>query len=265
MLHSLLIAVEGEPPRSQPTALYGERSAFQGAGPPTDRIASPRLRPAAGRAADRRLVLILVLAVLPELAPNLLSPPTSGFSPDLQLEIERLRAERDALAAELQIERAERLRAEERLRLFEREKLEQMREGAASREKLASELEEARLRAMRAEARQAALDADLRLSEIAERAPRWPCPEAGCDRRVAARSAEPEPTRRRWSDEPEPARPGARPRRPDPPRVDGGATCFQVQPVVARRFGRRAASPQRLPAPRAPRRYARDGRRGGRR
>jgi hypothetical protein len=80
-----------------------------------------------------------------------------------------LRAERDALAAELQIERAERLRAEERLRLFEREKLEQMREGAATREKLAAELEEARLRAMRAEARQAALDADLRLSELAVR------------------------------------------------------------------------------------------------
>ena len=95
--------------------------------------------------------------------------PLIGVSPELQLEIERLRAERDALAAELQIERAERLRAEERLRLFEREKLEQMREGAASREKLASELEEARLRAMRAEARQAALDADLRLSEIAGR------------------------------------------------------------------------------------------------
>ncbi len=92
-----------------------------------------------------------------------------GSTPEFQLELERLRAERDALAAELQIERAERLRTEERLHLFEREKLELMREGAASREKLASELEEARLRAMRAEARQAALDADVRLSEIAER------------------------------------------------------------------------------------------------
>jgi hypothetical protein len=97
------------------------------------------------------------------------SPPRAGHPQDVELELERLRAERDAMAAELQIERAERLRAEERLRLFEREKLEQMREGAASREKLASELEEARLRAMRAEARQAALEADTRLAEIESR------------------------------------------------------------------------------------------------
>ena len=102
-------------------------------------------------------------------SPSSSSSSGSNFSADLLLEIERLRAERDAMAAELQIERAERLRAEERLRLFEREKLEQMREGAATREKLASELEESRLRAMRAEARQAAIEADLRLEEIASR------------------------------------------------------------------------------------------------
>jgi hypothetical protein len=95
--------------------------------------------------------------------------PGSSHSADVELELERLRAERDAMAAELQIERAERLRAEERLRLLEREKLEQMRQGAASREKLASELEEARLRAMRAEGRQAAFEADARLAEIEER------------------------------------------------------------------------------------------------
>ena len=93
----------------------------------------------------------------------------ASHSPDLQLELERLRAERDAIAAELQEERAERLRAEERLRLLEREKLQQMRQGAASREKLASELEEARLRAMRAEAQEAAFQADARLTEIATR------------------------------------------------------------------------------------------------
>jgi hypothetical protein len=93
----------------------------------------------------------------------------SNPSADVELELERLRAERDAMAAELQIERAERLHVEERLRLLEREKLEQLRQGAASREKLASELEEARLRAMRAEARQAALEADTRLHEIESR------------------------------------------------------------------------------------------------
>ena len=95
--------------------------------------------------------------------------PDSRLAPEIQLELERLRAERDAMAAELQEERAERLRAEERLRMFEREKLGQMRQGAAAREKLASELEEARLRAMRAEARQAALEADTRLAEIETR------------------------------------------------------------------------------------------------
>ncbi len=137
----------------------------------------------------------------PEVSPGLSAAasaaqlaPLVGVSPELQLEIERLRAERDALAAELQIERAERLRAEERLRLFEREKLEQMREGAASREKLASELEEARLRAMRAEARQAALDADLRLSEIAAARRRGTEPDRDAsgrrDRRAGRRSSD---------------------------------------------------------------------------
>jgi hypothetical protein len=122
-----------------------------------------------------------VAAAAAHLASSAQLAPIVSVSPELQLEIERLRAERDALAAELQIERAERVRAEERLRLFEREKLEQMRDGAASREKLASELEEARLRAMRAEARQAALDADLRLSEIADRRRGWPGAEPDRD------------------------------------------------------------------------------------
>ena len=175
---------------------------------------------------------------LPPPHPLLSRPPLIGVSPELQLELERLRAERDALAAELQIERAERLRAEERLRLSEREKLEQMREGAASREKLASELEEARLRAMRAEARQAALDADLRLSEIAERRRGSPSTDADRDasrrrdRRARRRSAGhgDEPSRRR--------RPKRRaPRRFGSGGVDGRSHPLQVQPVVARRCG----------------------------
>jgi hypothetical protein len=133
-----------------------------------------------------------------------LAASSGSLAPEIQLELERLRAERDALAAELQIERAERLRAEERLRLFEREKLELMREGAASREKLASELEEARLRAMRAEARQAALDADLRLSEIAERRRGWS--PADAERNTTDEIAEPGPDDNEAAEEAEAAR-----------------------------------------------------------
>jgi hypothetical protein len=160
-----------------------------------------------------------------------------GVSPELQLEIERLRAERDALAAELQIERAERLRAEERLRLFEREKLEQMREGAASREKLASELEEARLRAMRAEARQAALDADLRLSEIAVR------------RRDASAGeiAEPDADALVVADEPEPPPEEARPRRIAAPPPTAPSTISKYS-----RLSRGATAPSRELVPPAP-------------
>jgi hypothetical protein len=183
------------------------------------------------------------------------SPLPSPLSPqDVQLELERLRAERDALAAELQIERAERLRAEERLRLFEREKLEQMREGAASREKLASELEEARLRAMRAEARQAALDADLRLSEIAERRRGWPGADGDADA-AAGEIAEPDPEASTEADEPGPAMPleTARPQRlgATPMGAAGAASKYTrlTRPASApgpTRPGRESAAP---PAP----------------
>jgi hypothetical protein len=143
--------------------------------------------------------------------------PSSLSPQEVQLELERLRAERDALAAELQIERAERLRAEERLRLFEREKLEQMREGAATREKLASELEEARLRAMRAEARQAALDADLRLSEIAERRRGFSGADADDDE-----LDEPDPEPRDELEDSESVPDAARPRRLGGAPIGGG-------------------------------------------
>ena len=135
VLHSALIAAEGDRRGRKRPLCMGSDSLFTGAGPrPTE---TPR--PGSGpRQAEPPPRPLLVRGVLLELAANPYSPPTSGFSADLMLEIERLRAERDAMAAELQIERAERLRAEERLRMFEREKLEQMREGAASREKLAS-------------------------------------------------------------------------------------------------------------------------------
>ena len=180
--------------------------------------------------------------------------PLVGVSPEVQLDIERLRAERDALAAELQIERAERLRAEERLRLFEREKLEQMREGAASREKLASELEEARLRAMRAEARQAALDADLRLSEIAERRRGWAEPDRDAS---ADEIAEPDADAPTMDDEPAPPPeetqqrrfgPAARTGGPPPPSTAGCHAALRRRVASPRRERRR---PHPRPEPRA--------------
>jgi hypothetical protein len=161
------------------------------------------------------------------------TPIPAGLSPELQLEFERLRAERDALAAELQEERAERLHAEERLRMLEREKLEQMRQGAASREKLASELEEARLRALRAEARQAALDADLRLAEIGTRRRNRADAESEAAAPPADEVAEPDADAFAAPEAPEssPAEP------PAPPRSTARST-----PAAARR-GRSEAPP----------------------